>query len=74
MEWRQHIAVDPEVHGGCPVISGTRAPVRVILGSLAGGMTVDEVCDEYRVTEEQVRAALAYAADTLSREQVTAGT
>ena len=72
MEWREHIAVDPTVQGGSPVIKGTRAPVRVILGSLAVGMTVDEVCDEYRVTEEQVRAALSYAADTLSRERVLA--
>ncbi len=27
LDWRKHIAVDPEVQGGKPVIAGTRVPV-----------------------------------------------
>ncbi len=60
MDWRKLIAVDPEVQGGKPVIRGTRVPVQVLVGSLAGGMASAEVRDQYRVTEEQLRAALAY--------------
>ena len=60
MEWRELIAVDPQVQGGKPVISGTRVPVQILVGSLAGGMTIGETCEQYRVNEEQVRAALAF--------------
>jgi uncharacterized protein (DUF433 family) len=33
-------------------------------------MTLEEVCEQYRVNEEQLRAALAYAAETLAQERV----
>jgi len=69
---RGAVAHDPDILGGKPVIQGTRVPVEVIVGSLAGGMTVDEVCEEYRVTPAQVQAALAYAADVLAEERVYA--
>jgi len=70
MEWRDLIAVDPEIQGGKPVIKGTRVLVQVLVGSLAGGMTAEDVCEQYRVTEEQLRAALAYAAEALAGERV----
>ena len=70
MAWRNHISVDPGIQGGTPVIAGTRVPVQVIVGSLAGGMTPEEVSAEYRVTEEQVRAALAYAAEMVASERI----
>ncbi|MGC9445435.1 MAG: DUF433 domain-containing protein [Candidatus Methanospirareceae archaeon] len=41
------IVIDPEIRHGKPVIRGTRVPVELILGSLAGGMRVDEVAREY---------------------------
>jgi uncharacterized protein (DUF433 family) len=40
-----------------------------LLGGLAGGMSVDEVCREYDVTEEDVRAALAYASQLVEEEE-----
>jgi uncharacterized protein (DUF433 family) len=70
MDWRQHVHIDPEVLGGKPVLRGTRVPVQVVVGSLAGGMTLEEVCEEYGVTEDQVRAALAYAAEIVASEVV----
>jgi len=70
MEWRDLIAVDPEIQGGKPVIKGTRVLVQVLVGSLAGGMTAEDVCEQYRVNEEQLRAALAYAAEALAGERV----
>ena len=69
-EWRAHIKIDPEIQGGRPVIEGTRVPVQIVVGSLAGGMSVKEVCEQYRVTEVQVQAALSYAADTVAGERV----
>lgn len=62
MTWKRYIAFDERVLGGKPVIKGTRVPVQVLVGSLAGGMEIEEVCREYRVTSNDVHAALAYAA------------
>ena len=47
-DWQDRIAIDPAVQGGKPVVKGTRVPVQVIVGALAGGMTVAEACEEYR--------------------------
>ncbi|HPD17992.1 MAG TPA: DUF433 domain-containing protein [Planctomycetota bacterium] len=66
------ILVDPHVLGGKPVIKGTRVPVGVVVGSLAGAMSVAEVCEQYRLTPAQVKAALAYAAESLAEERVYA--
>jgi uncharacterized protein (DUF433 family) len=60
------IVVDPKVRSGEPVIGGTRAPVELIVGKLAGGVTPEEIGSEYEITVHDVRAALAYAADMLA--------
>ena len=64
------IISDPQILGGKPVIKGTRIPVALVLGKLAGGMTIDEVIYEYYLTMEGVRAALGYAAQRVSEEEV----
>jgi uncharacterized protein (DUF433 family) len=48
------ITIDNEIQHGKPVLKGTRIPVAVIIGSLAGGMTYDEVIQEYAITQEQI--------------------
>ncbi len=53
-----NITVDPEVRFGKPVIEGTRVPVDLIVGKIAGGMTVEEVVREYDLKKLQVLAAL----------------
>lgn len=63
------IIVDPAIQHGKPVIRGTRVPVVRILGGLAGGMSIDELVREYAVTEEDVRAALAYASEIIEQEE-----
>ncbi|PSB27234.1 DUF433 domain-containing protein [Stenomitos frigidus] len=63
MEIASHISVDPSVHHGIPIITGTRVPVSIILGSLAGGMNKEAVMQEYELTQAQVEAALAYATE-----------
>lgn len=64
------VVVDPSVRFGKPVIEGTRVPVELIVGKLAGGMSDAEVAEEYGITLEDVRAALGYAAQVLASEEV----
>ena len=66
------VVVDEAVRFGRPVIKGTRVPVDLVVGKLAGGMTTDEVCEEYGLQREDVLAALSYAARQLSEEQIRA--
>ncbi len=70
--WKKKIEINPDIMGGKPVIKGTRVPIEVIVGGLAGGMTFEDVCKEYRIKLEDVKAALAYAAETLSEEHLIA--
>ncbi|MCR4322174.1 MAG: DUF433 domain-containing protein [Candidatus Brocadiaceae bacterium] len=64
--------VDEKVRFGKPVIAGTRVPVDLILGKLAGGMTYEEVMVEYEITREDILATLDYAAKTLASEEIRA--
>lgn len=72
MEIAPRISVSKGVRFGKPVITGTRVPVDLILGKLAGGMTYDEVIAEYEITREDILAVLDYAARILSSEEVRA--
>ena len=72
MEIAPGIAVDVNICSGKPVIKGTRIPVEIVIGKLAGGMTYEEVIEEYGVTREDILAALNYAADTLSHDEIKA--
>lgn len=66
------ITVDPQVMGGRPVIEGTRIPIEVIVGELAGGSTFDQIMTGYHLTMEEIRAALGYASQLLSSTAVYA--
>lgn len=70
MEIAPRIIVDPEIHHGVPVISGRRVPVSIVIGSLAGGMSKEEVMQEYELTKEDIEAALAYAAELVATTDV----
>lgn len=63
------ISVDPRICHGKPVIRGTRTPVAILVGSLAGGMSFEEIEREYEVTTADIRAALDFATGLLEREQ-----
>lgn len=66
------ITVDPQVVHGRPVVAGTRVPVEVVVGELAGGSSFDDVMRDYHLTDEQIRAALGYATQMLSSTTVYA--
>ena len=66
----ERIVVDPKIAHGKPIIRGTRVPVAVILGALAGGMQIDETAQEYGISQEDVRAAIGYAVRIVSQEDI----
>jgi len=63
------VIIDPEIQHGKPVIRDTRVPVARIVGGLAGGMTIEEIVREYEVSEQDVFAALSFAAEVIDSEQ-----
>jgi len=65
----ERIIIDPDIQHGKPVIKGTRVPVTRIIGGLAGGMTKQEIIKQYDVSEEDIRAALAYAGELIEQEE-----
>jgi uncharacterized protein (DUF433 family) len=69
--WQDRIAIDPDIHHGDPCIKGTRIPVAMVVGSLADGMTFDDIHQEYpQLTDDDLYAALAYAAEVMRQEIV----
>lgn len=62
------IVLDPAIHHGKPVIRGTRVPVTTVVGSLAGGMTFEEIQREYDLSVDDIRAALRFVADLADQE------
>jgi uncharacterized protein (DUF433 family) len=72
MNYRELIAITPGKRGGRPCIRDTRIAVADVLGWLAAGMSHDEIRADYpELSEEDIRAALAYAAER-ERRVVTA--
>jgi uncharacterized protein (DUF433 family) len=63
------IVFDPRVCHGKPVIRGSRMPVSLVVGSLAGGMSYEEVEREYDLTREDILAALRFASELVDQEQ-----
>ena len=64
------IEVNPKVMLGKPVIRGTRIPVELILRKLAEGANEKDLLDAYpRLTRDDIRAAIAYAADSVAHEE-----
>jgi uncharacterized protein (DUF433 family) len=66
----ERIEINPSVMLGKPVIRDTRIPVETVLRKLAEGAAILDLLDAYpRLTEIDVRACLAYAADTIAHEE-----
>lgn len=69
--WQDRIAIDPDIHHGEPCIKGTRIPVAMVVGSLADGMTFDDIRRDYpQLSDDDLYAALAYAAEVMRQEIV----
>jgi uncharacterized protein (DUF433 family) len=64
IDYKQIITLEPGKRGGKPCIRGMRIAVQDILGWLASGMTIPEILKDYdELREEDIHAALSYAAD-----------
>ena len=71
LTYHDRIIVDPEIMVGKPVIKGTRIPVEVILERLAEDLDTKELFADYpRLTEDDVKACLAYAKDLVEGEDI----
>jgi uncharacterized protein (DUF433 family) len=62
------IVIDPAICHGKPVVRGTRMPVSLIVGSLAGGMTFEQLGREYDLSVEDIRAALKFVGELAEQE------
>ena len=69
--WQDRIVIEPDIHHGDACIKGTRIPVTMIVGSLADGMSHQEIIENYpQLTAADIQAALAYAAEVMRQEVV----
>jgi uncharacterized protein (DUF433 family) len=69
IHWQERIVLEPDLHHGGACIKGTRVPVATIVGSLADGMTPAQIREAFpQLTDEDIRAALAYAAELMHED------
>jgi uncharacterized protein (DUF433 family) len=65
MNYKDLIVADKNICGGEAVLKGTRVTLRTLLASLADGDEIATILRDYpSLTEEHVRAAIAFAADS----------
>jgi uncharacterized protein (DUF433 family) len=64
------IEINPKVMLGKPVIRGTRITVELVLRKLGEGATHQQLIEAYpHLTEQDIQAAITYAADSLAHEE-----
>ncbi|MEH2467947.1 DUF433 domain-containing protein [Nostoc sp.] len=67
----QKIISDPKIMMGKPVISGTCITVELVLEKLAAGETPQQILEaDLRLSDEGIKAALAFAAQALRYDVV----
>jgi uncharacterized protein (DUF433 family) len=73
MDYSQIITIEPGKRSGKPCIRGLRITVGDVLGYLASGMTHAEILLDFPyLTEDDIRACLAFAADRERKLEMTA--
>lgn len=71
VDYSKIITIEPGKRGGKPCIRGLRITVYDVLEYLAAGMTQEQILHDFPyLTEEDIRACLAYAADRERRLQI----
>jgi uncharacterized protein (DUF433 family) len=67
----KRIVVDPKIMLGKPVIKGTRLPVEIVVEKVAYGATTGDLRKDYPfLKEDDIRAALLYAARRIANEEI----
>ena len=70
----ERITVNPNICFGKPCIRGHRIWVSLILDMVAGGISFAEIMDNYPgITEEDIRACVAYGAEMTRERRVSVG-
>ena len=70
MDWKEHIAADPNIMHGTVCLRGTRISVSVVLDDPAADQSAERILEQYpSLKPEHIGAAIAYAAD-LARERI----
>ena len=62
------IEINPKIRHGQPVIAGTRVPVTRILAEVAEGTPFGEIAQQYDVTLDDIRAAVAFANELVEHQ------
>jgi len=69
MNYQNRIVRDPQIVGGEPILKGTRVTLKTVLASLAEGATTAEILADFpTLSEEDVRAAIAFAAGSAQED------
>ncbi len=64
MHYRERIVIDPAIRSGKPCIKGTRIAVADVFDYLGGGMTIEQILEDFPdLTADDIRACFAFAAD-----------
>jgi uncharacterized protein (DUF433 family) len=70
MNYRDYITIEPNKRGGKPCVRGLRITVYEVLEYLASEMTEAEILDDFPdLTREDLKACIAYAADSFARRR-----
>jgi uncharacterized protein (DUF433 family) len=69
LDWSQCPAVEsiPGKLSGAWVLKGTRMPVQTIFENLEAGLSIKEITEVFDVTEEEVKAVLHFATQSLEK-------
>ena len=71
IDYKEYITIEPGKRSGKPCIRGMRITVYDVLSYLAAGMTMQEIVKDFpELTENDILACLAYAADTEKRLKI----
>ena len=75
LDWSQCPAVEsvPDRRSGAWVFRGTRMPVATVFENLEAGSSIQEIVEQFHVTEEQIQAVLEFAARSLDAPPVPVG-
>jgi len=72
LDWSQCPAVEsvPDRRSGAWVFRGTRMPVATVFENLEAGSNIEEIVEQFHVTEDQIQAVLEFAARSLDAPPV----
>lgn len=71
VQYKDRIIADPDIHGGKPIIKGTRISVETILIKLSEGLSISDLLEAWpHLAKEDILAAISYSAEVISHEEL----